>query len=353
MDNNDYIRIDKVIMIFFILTFIILGTFFLKISASVMAPLIFAIMLSFMFYPIMLYLEKFRIPRLLAIIMILSFIIVMLYFIFLIFQASFGIFINDYSRYLNQFRDIYHDITAKIMTKFNLKEGPDFLLGYDWGALIKDYILKFSNSLSKILSYTGLIFLFMFFLFLEYPYIVKKIYFAFSFKGAKKFTIITQRILQLVGRYFLIKFIISFFTGMEVWIVLHFTGVDFSLLWGVMAFIMNFIPTVGSILVVIFISIQGFVQFYPNIGMVLLVFLLNVGIQQLMGNIIEPRIQGNSLNLSPVLILIALALWTWIWGPLGAVMAVPITVVLRVVCFYFKPVKFISVLMGTGHNKKN
>ena len=188
--------------------------------------------------------------------------------------------------------------------------------------------------------------------FLEYPYLTQKIYQAFSFKEAKKFTIISARILKLVGRYFIVKTVISFFTGLEVYLVLTLLNVDFPLVWGGIAFVLNFVPTVGSSVVVILISIQGTVQFYPNLFMPTLIFLLNLGIQQLMGNFIEPRVQGSNLNLSPVLILISLAFMAWMWGAVGAVLAVPITVMLRVVFGYFDSTRFLSILMSTGYSKK-
>ena len=217
---------------------------------------------------------------------------------------------------------------------------------------MQTYVISFSSSISKMAGYTLLIFIFMFFLFLEYPYLNEKIKDAFSFREAKKFNIISTRILYLVGRYFFVKLIISLLTGLEVWGVLKLLGVDFALVWGGIAFALNFVPTVGSTVVVILISIQGIVQFYPDVFMPTVVFLLNLGVQQLMGNLIEPRIQGSNLNLSPVLILISLAFWAWVWGPLGAVLAVPITVMLRVVFSYFDSTRFISILMSTGYSKK-
>jgi len=336
----------------FVLVFLIAGMFFLKQTAPVFAPLVFAVMLSFMLFPVMKKLEDFHIPRTLAVVIIMLFLSVLLYFTAIIVQNSFNLFSTNYPKYLNQFRDIYYDLSNKMMDKFNLQTPPDILAGIDWNRKVQDHVISLSGTFGKLASYTFLIFIFMFFLFLEYPYITKKIYQAFSFRAAKKFTIISARILELVGRYFLIKTIISFLTGLEVWFVLMLTGVDFPLIWGGIAFILNFVPTIGSTVVVILISIQGIVQFYPSVFMPTLIFLLNLGIQQLMGNFIEPRIQGSNLNLSPVLILISLAFWAWLWGPLGTVLAVPITVMLRVVFGYFESTRFISILMSTGYSKK-
>ena len=336
----------------FVLLFLVAGIFFLKATAAVFAPLVFSVMISFMLFPVMQKLERLHIPRVLAVTIIMTVLAVILYITFVILQNSFNLFMTDYPRYLNQFRDIYYDITNKIMEKFQLQAAPDFFAGTDWNRMVQNYVISLSSTFTKMAGYIFLIFIFMFFLFLEYPYLTQKIYQAFSFREAKKFTIISARILKLVGRYFFVKTVISFLTGLEVYIVLTLLKVDFPLVWGGIAFVLNFIPTVGSSVVVILISIQGTVQFYPNLFMPTLIFLLNLGIQQLMGNFIEPRIQGSNLNLSPVLILISLAFMAWLWGPLGAVLAVPVTVMLRVVFGYFDSTRFLSILMSTGYSKK-
>ncbi|MBR5915790.1 MAG: AI-2E family transporter [Spirochaetia bacterium] len=352
MNINRFSRKNKAFSTLFVLIFMVVGIFFLKSTAAVFAPIVFAVMISFMLFPVMQKMEKHHIPRILAVIIIMSVLAVLVYFIVVIAQNSFNLFINNYPRYLQQFQEIYYDFSNKLIEKFELQVQPDIFASTNWPRLVQTYVISFSSSISKMAGYTLLIFIFMFFLFLEYPYLNEKIKDAFSFREAKKFNIISTRILYLVGRYFFVKLIISLLTGLEVWGVLKLLGVDFALVWGGIAFALNFVPTVGSTVVVILISIQGIVQFYPDVFMPTVVFLLNLGIQQLMGNLIEPRIQGSNLNLSPVLILISLAFWAWVWGPLGAVLAVPITVMLRVVFSYFDSTRFISILMSTGYSKK-
>ena len=352
MNINRFSRKNKAFSTLFVLVFMVVGIFFLKSTAAVFAPIVFAVMISFMLFPVMQKMEKHHIPRILAVIIIMSVLAVVVYFIVIIAQNSFNLFINNYPRYLQQFQEIYYDFSNKLIEKFELQVQPDIFASTNWPRLVQTYVISFSSSISKMAGYTLLIFIFMFFLFLEYPYLNEKIKDAFSFREAKKFNIISTRILYLVGRYFFVKLIISLLTGLEVWGVLKLLGVDFALVWGGIAFALNFVPTVGSTVVVILISIQGIVQFYPDVFMPTVVFLLNLGVQQLMGNLIEPRIQGSNLNLSPVLILISLAFWAWVWGPLGAVLAVPITVMLRVVFSYFDSTRFISILMSTGYSKK-
>ncbi len=352
MNSNSFNRKNKAFSTLFVLIFMVVGIYFLKATAAVFAPIVFAVMISFMLFPVMQKMERHHIPRTLAVIIIMSVLAIVVYFIVVIAQNSFNLFINNYPRYLQQFQEIYYDFSNKLIEKFELQVQPDIFASTNWPRLVQTYVISFSSSLTKMAGYTLLIFIFMFFLFLEYPYLNDKIKEAFSFREAKKFNIISTRILNLVGRYFFIKLIISFLTGLEVWGALKLLGVDFALVWGGIAFALNFVPTVGSTVVVILISIQGVVQFYPEVFLPTLVFLLNLGIQQLMGNLIEPRIQGSNLNLSPVLILISLAFWSWLWGPLGAILAVPITVMLRVMFSYFDSTKFISILMGTGYSKK-
>ena len=275
MNSNSFNRKDKAMHSIFVLLFLIGGIFFLKATAAVFAPLVFAVMISFMLFPVLQKMERYHIPRVLAVTIIMGVMAVVLYFIFIIAQNSFNRFMTDYPRYLNQFRDIYYDITNKLMEKFQLEAAPDFFAGTDWNRVVQNYVISLSSTFTKLAGYILLVFIFMFFLFLEYPYLTQKIYQAFSFREAKKFTIISARILKLVGRYFIVKTVISFFTGLEVYIALSLLKVDFPLVWGGIAFILNFVPTVGSTVVVILISIQGVVQFYPNLFMASLIFSLS------------------------------------------------------------------------------
>jgi predicted PurR-regulated permease PerM len=142
--------------------------------------------------------------------------------------------------------------------------------------------------------------------------------------------------------------LISSVTGVLVWFALELIGVDFAITWGAMAFFLNFIPTVGSIAASIPPILLALIQFYPSIwpGVVTLISLLTI--QLSIGNGIAPKVLGDQLNLSPVVILLSLLFWGWLWGIVGALLSVPITAAIKIVCENIESLQSISVMMGSG-----
>jgi predicted PurR-regulated permease PerM len=94
--------------------------------------------------------------------------------------------------------------------------------------------------------------------------------------------------------------------------------------------------------------LMGFIQFFPQPGPIIAVFISMIGIQVIVGNFFDPRLQGRRLNLSPVVIIFSLFLWGWIWGPVGMFIAVPITAVVKIVCQNIPGLKPVAVLMENG-----
>ena len=115
---------------------------------------------------------------------------------------------------------------------------------------------------------------------------------------------------------------------------------------------MNFIPTFGSIISVISTTIFTLLQFYPQYGKVLIVFFGMIFINFTLGNIIEPRIEGKELGLSPFVILVSLSLWGFIWGFVGMILAVPITVIIKIVCENIEYLNPIATILGYTKNSK-
>ena len=126
--------------------------------------------------------------------------------------------------------------------------------------------------------------------------------------------------------------------------------VEFAASWGLLAFALNFIPTVGSIVASIPPILVAVVQFYPGFVLPLATALSLLAIQMLIGNIITPKVMGDRLNLSPVVILLSLLFWGWLWGVMGALLAMPLAAILKIVCENFPSLNVLAVMMGSGKN---
>jgi len=131
--------------------------------------------------------------------------------------------------------------------------------------------------------------------------------------------------------------------------VLIFLGVDFALFWAFLIFLLNYIPTVGSIVAVIFPVTFSLLQFESwSIFTLLLIILTSV--QLLYGNFLEPRLQGNKLNLSPLVIIFSLLFWGQMWGVVGMLLCVPIMVMINIVLSHIPATRGIAILLSEQGN---
>jgi predicted PurR-regulated permease PerM len=151
-----------------------------------------------------------------------------------------------------------------------------------------------------------------------------------------------------IGRYLTLQTLISLATGLLVWFALDRIGVDFPVTWGALAFVLNFIPTIGSVLASIPPILLALVQFQPDLGPMVVTAIALLVIQQTMGNIVAPKVMGDQLNLSPVVIMASLLFWGWLWGPTGAILSVPIASSIKIICDNVEKLKVIGIMMESS-----
>jgi len=160
-------------------------------------------------------------------------------------------------------------------------------------------------------------------------------------------------ITEQIQRYIATKFLISLLTGLLVGIILWIFNVDFTIVWAVMAFFLNFIPNIGSIIAIILPTVMTLIQ-YESIGYTVLVGGIIIFVQNIIGNIIEPKIMGDKLGLNPLVILVSLLVWGYIWGIAGMFLSVPLTAVVKIIISNSNSynLQFFSDLMGAADEKK-
>ena len=191
-----------------------------------------------------------------------------------------------------------------------------------------------------------LILLYTFFLLIEQHTFPNKVK-ALKFDNARigRVSILIDKINKSVRTYIGVKFAASFATGLLSYIVIRFVGLEFALFWAFLIFTFNFIPTIGSIVATIFPSMIALVQF-DHLSPFFIV-LVGVGIIQLgIGGILEPKLYGDSLNISPFIIVISLVLWGLLWGIVGMLLCVPITVIMINVFAQFPKTRSVAVLLS-------
>jgi len=148
-----------------------------------------------------------------------------------------------------------------------------------------------------------------------------------------------------------IKAAISLLTGLIIFIWLWILGVDYAILWGLLAFLLNFIPTVGSFIAAVPAVLLALVQLgVLHAGLTLGGFVV---VNLVMGNAIEPRWMGRGLNLSPLVVFVSLVLWGWVLGPVGMLLSIPLTIMIKIALENQPESRWIGIMLGGASNANN
>ncbi|GAB5553061.1 MAG: AI-2E family transporter [Saprospiraceae bacterium] len=156
---------------------------------------------------------------------------------------------------------------------------------------------------------------------------------------------VLERIGEAVQQYISVKTFVSFLTGLISYIILLLFGVDFPVLWAFLIFLLNYIPYLGAFIATILPALLAVFQF-ESLLIGLFVFLAIQGVQTLMGSFVEPKISGQTLNLSPTIVLFSLAFWGALWGIVGLAIAIPLTSVLVITLSEFPSTRNAAILLS-------
>lgn len=336
--------------IFYLILFlaVVLAGFLCKTMSTVIIPVVLSFMLSFVFLPIIKKLNvKTGIPWVIS-----SLIIVILFFVAILGLTSILVtsltgIISEYPKYENRFMSIYQLIAQNLDIEIDNSKS---LFQNLWTSLkVREYTQKLAVMLSSgVISFSKTIFLISImtaFILIEMRLTKRKMHYAFKDNKAK-ISRISHQIINQTVRYISIKFFISLSTGILCGLASLIIGLDFPIVWGFLAFIMNFIPIFGSIISVGFTTLFSLLQFYPNWGKTVFVLVFMTSVNMILGNILEPRIEGKNLGISPVMILISLSLWGYIWGFTGMLLAVPLMVIIKIVCENIDYLKGLAIIIG-------
>ncbi|MCD6292187.1 MAG: AI-2E family transporter, partial [Deltaproteobacteria bacterium] len=191
------------------------------------------------------------------------------------------------------------------------------------------FVKHLSGSFFAFLGNAIWVVLFMIFMLAEQDEFPKRIVKAFGQEASAPIIEALDRINKSVQDYLGLKTMISFFTGILVSLTLFLFGVPFAVLWGVLAFLLNFIPNIGSMISVIPPVLITLFQF-GSISKTLSVLAVLIALQTVVGNFVEPKMMGKGLNLSPLTVLLSLLFWGWMWGIPGMLLSVPLTAAIKI-----------------------
>jgi len=312
-------------------------------SASFLVPILLSVLFAVIFWPPLVWLEKKGLSSGMALGVILLGVVlislVMLGFLWITI-GSFGESLPEYREGLRTQLAALGDMLRAIGINYQESQMTGEGSTVNPGA-----ILSFVASALGQLFTSGFIILFyVIFMLVEGRSFQKKVQVAFS-NNATAYNYFS-RVMNSLQYYLVIKTRINLITGGVITVALWLVGLDFALLWGFVAFMLNYVPNFGSIIAAIPAVIMAFIQFGPSVEL-LLVIGVYLAVNILVGYWLEPKMMGQGLGLSALVVLIAVIFWGWILGPIGLILSVPITVTLKIFLESYHGSRWLALLLGS------
>jgi predicted PurR-regulated permease PerM len=330
------------IYIFLVLTALVVVLIY---AQGIIIPFILAILFWFMIRVIKKLLAKVRYFKhwpqwLLTIISSL----ILLSFLFLIVQM-----ITMNIKYLSNTLPVYeasvNKITQSINQKFNV-ELSSLLSEYINDLYLGGILSRLFSTLTSLFGDAFIVLIYLIFLLLEEHTFPKKLKAMYPELGPhEKMRTLVSKIDKSVSNYIALKTMASFLTGFLSYFALLFIGVDTPFFWAFLIFILNFIPTIGSLVATLFPAVFALLQFGEFTPAILVLAIVGA-IQVVVGNFIEPRAMGKTMNISPLVVILTLMLWGMMWGIPGMLLSVPITVILIIIMSEFDATRPIAILLS-------
>lgn len=347
--------------IFFILLIFatVLSGFLLKSMADFFKPVVLSVLLALICYPLIKRINiVIKLPWWLSTTIVYVAFFIVFILVINILTTSFKSIVLAIPRYQERFLSIQEAIRQAISAHPNSKWYA--LMNFDTEVslfanlnnqfnilnYLKDLAVNFTSSVVSFMKTLFLVVLMSIFLLAEFKKTKHKVRLAFTNEHNIRVIKIVHNIIEDTTHYISIKFIISLITGALMLIACTLVGMDFPLVWGFLAFCLNFIPTFGSIASGIITVLFSIIQFYPSPVAPIIITICDITVNMVLGNIIEPKIEGNNLGISPFVILVSLSLAGWLWGILGMILAVPSMVIIKIICENISYLKPIAVFIG-------
>lgn len=330
----------KAIITFAAVIVIIYG---MQMAKTLLVPFLLAVFVALITVRPMLWMQSKRVPAILAALIIVTIIILVLSVVGTIVGRSIAEFTAAIPTYQARLAEIINATLDFAVNRLHADPSiRDLTQVVNPGNAMR-LVGTLLNGLRSVLTNVFLIFFTVVFILLEASSMRTKIDASFGRSAA---TIDRPRVfLDNLGRYLGIKTLISFATGFLAWLLTWAIGLDFPLLWGMLAFLLNYVPTIGSIIAAVPAILLALVQLGPTEALFTLAGF--VGINVLFGNLLEPRLMGYGVGISPLVVFVGLIFWYWVFGPVGMLLSVPLTMTLKLALENDANTRWIAIFLGS------
>ncbi len=300
---------------------------------SIFIPFFIALFLFFLLNEGVHKLQRWKIPKALVLLGVLAVIFVCLYLCGLLLFTGASSFIENFPAYSEKITRLIKGVLASL--KLPLIDVKQYMAGIDWDNILNPAQITalVSGTMGTFTSFIGnllLVLLLLMFMLGENVSMVTRISRTLSSARAEELLDMVTAIETRIQHYLFIKTMMSVATAAMAALILLLGRVDFVIFTALLVFLLNYIPTFGSLLSTVFPVLITFLKFGFSLRLILVAASLMV-MQFVMGNVIEPQVMGKSLHLSPIIILLSLIFWGWLWGVVGMFLAVPITSAIKII----------------------
>lgn len=315
----------------------------MQMAKDLLVPFLIAAFLALITVRPMMWLQQKRVPSFLGALIIVSAIMLLMAFVGTILGGSIAEFTAALPGYQARLDVIVEGLFDFVTQHLKGGESTDSLgemIDPGWAMGLAATIL---NSLKDVLTSTFLIIFTMIFMLLEVSSVGTKVEAAFG-RSAESLER-PRAFLQNLGRYLGIKTVVSIATGICAGTLTWALGLDFPLLWAMLAFLLNYVPTIGSIIAAVPAVLLALVQLGPGAAGATAIGFAAINVA--FGNIIEPRLMGYGVGISPLVVFVGLLFWGWVFGPVGMLLSVPLTMILKLVLESDESTRWIAILIGS------
>lgn len=325
----------------------------LRALGPILKPLLIAVFFCILISPVERLLVRLKIPRAVTYLVIFGAVLTAGFFLGKLISLNVAAFSQELPVYEETVKGRMERLDESIRNMEILQElgiTDEFAMrdivssGYLSAEKVKSLVARSIGSFFSLAANVLVVLLLMIFILLEADNFPARVVYAYGEARSRKVLDVARTIVRDVMKYLTIKTVIAVVDGIIFAGLLGACGVEFFVLWGALAFVLHFIPYVGSYLAVLMPVSMIFIQFSPEAALLMLGTLS--AIQLLLGNYVEPRVMGRELKLSPLFIVVALAFWGWVWGIVGVFLAVPITATIKIVMENFSGTRGIARLMS-------
>ena len=317
----------------------------LKAAETIVIPLLLALFIGIICTPPLHFMTARKVPPVVAIVVIML--------VLVVFGGLLGLFVGSaIDRFIERLPDYQQRLESELLgllpylEALGIPASRDQLLQHFNPSQAMDWVGKALANLGGLLTNLLLILFIVVFLLLEEATFARKLRYALP--DAEKSLRNAGEFVAQVNRYLVIKTTISLVTGALVALWTGLMGLDFFMLWGLIALLMNFIPNVGSILAAVPAVLLAVVQL--GISDALIIALGYMAVNVLMGNLIEPRFMGRGLGLSPLVVFLSLILWGWLFGIVGMFLSIPLTMIVKIALEQSESTTWVAVMLGNAES---